>query len=339
MSKKLKPTKPKTIKGAYSDQSQAHEWSQKVTSQPVAFPPSPVKKEPPLLKPDVATDFTLNIPDMIYQELMCWVNMSQDEVSWFGSLKWDQKTKTFEVQNIRLLKQENDRTETTLEASDLAWVLHELKDDDYVHWWGHSHVKMDVSWSAQDMHTMRDIGRQGFVLATVFNQFEEMRTAYLQQVEVMGNKHDLFIDDIKTNVVRYLPATEVSRWEADFREKVTSLSEKRAKQWKQWRFPGPWDDDYGNVVDYSNNPGAYQPPPGECQDWYFEDTLYAKFATVEAFWDALEEIDLITGVSYYTTYMLPPTAGEEQFIEAMRADHKWHFERQPYLGGDDNGDK
>jgi len=178
-------------------------------------------KKETFLKERDATGFSLDIDPIIYEKIMTWVDASQYEVSWFGTLK--RVGNTFKVLDVHLLKQEVNQSETEIDDDALSELMFKLIKDNAegdLNWWGHSHVNMDVFWSGQDMHTIRDIGRRGWVLASVFNQRREIRTAFLQSVEVMGNKHDIFVDDIPTYVVPEIPSDLRKAWVSEYNDKV-----------------------------------------------------------------------------------------------------------------------
>lgn len=65
-----------------------------------------------------------------------------------------------------------------MDAASIAKAMYETRDDEGMfNFWWHSHVNMGVFWSGTDMDTIRQIGSQGFVVATVFNKKNEMLDA------------------------------------------------------------------------------------------------------------------------------------------------------------------
>lgn len=142
-------------------------------------------------------------------------------MSWFGTVVFDEKLKSFTIGKVVLLEQINNSIETEIDGLAISKAMYDLRDEPGdLRWWGHSHVDMPCYWSPQDMHTMRDLGREGWILATVFNQKNQFRSAYLQSVDVMGEQQDFFVDDIKTEFPRYLDKSLTDQWDAAYDEKV-----------------------------------------------------------------------------------------------------------------------
>ncbi len=282
-----------------------------------------------------ATDFTVHIPDEIYQQCMWWVNKSSDEVSWFGNVSFDQESKTFTVESVALLEQENTGGSTEMEASAIAKAMFELRDaPGEFKWWGHSHVKMGVFWSGTDMDTIRELGREGWILATVFNQKNEMRSAFLQSVDVLGNPHDIFVDNITTKHHRYLNTDLTREWDKQYAEKIkekpkviapigsnydwTNDPEGRLKNygWRNTGLPGEIDDD----IDYSNVKYSI----GEC---------YTKFYNCDPFFNALasraEDLDgLEDEIDFYSTWYETMASTERDFEEAIDNDIDTYLTKQ-----------
>ena len=174
---------------------------------PVVVTTGPAKAE--AAKPTraaVATDFKFIIPKDIYQKIMWWINKANFEVSGFGSLDWDKDTNTFTVRDAILLRQKVGPTSAEIDPAAMGKAMFMMKDQpNALKWHWHSHVNMGVFWSNDDMEIIRSLGQQGWIFASVFNKKEECKTAFLTQVEVFGRPHDLFVDDIKTTIMDYLP--------------------------------------------------------------------------------------------------------------------------------------
>src|SRR5690606_20505605 len=49
-----------------------------------------------------------------------------------------------------------------------------------------------------DMEIIRSLGQRGWILASVFNRKEEVRTAFLTTTQIFGRPHDVFVDEIPT---------------------------------------------------------------------------------------------------------------------------------------------
>ena len=82
-------------------------------------------------------------------------------------------------------------------------------------------MQMGVFWSGTDMDTIKQLGANGWILATVFNQKEEKRSAFLTKAESpLMKAHEIFVDDIPTDVVSFYPQTYFDEWNKEFEEKV-----------------------------------------------------------------------------------------------------------------------
>jgi len=158
----------------------------------------------------------LTIPRKIYQQLKFWVDKSNFEVSWLGTLLYDPKESQFIVNKIFLLDQENETAETTIKSEAICDLLYETKDEEGdLRWWGHSHVKMGVFWSGTDRKTMEELSQGGWFLSTVFNQKGEMRTAFNQ-----GGEMPMMIDNIETHIWDPVLVSEREEWDKQYKEKV-----------------------------------------------------------------------------------------------------------------------
>lgn len=150
-------------------------------------------------------------------EIMHYVDKATGEVSGLGRV---QKTTNGDlmVTKVYLLDQENTGSSTDLDEDAVAKLMYESREDEGdLNFWWHSHVNMGVFWSGTDMETIRQFGKNGYLLSTVFNKKNEHRTSYFQG----GNDFlpELFVDNIPTNF-SYLPSEEqYDEWEANFKAK------------------------------------------------------------------------------------------------------------------------
>lgn len=160
--------------------------------------PSKVYKQS-VTKPQVATDFKLTIPKDVHQKIMYWINKSNFEVSGFGSLDYDEKENEFRVRDVILLTQEVGPGSAEICPIALNRAMFQQKDEpNALKWHWHSHVNMEVFWSSDDHEVIRSLGQPGWIVASVFNKKEEIRSAFLTTVEVFGRKHDIFQDNLST---------------------------------------------------------------------------------------------------------------------------------------------
>lgn len=199
------------------------------------------------IKPEIrtlancATNFKLTIPDDIYQKIMYWLKKTTNEVSGFGSLEWDAQAATYTVKDVILLKQEVGRTSTEIDPVSLGKAMFQMKDEPMgLKWHWHTHPNMGVFWSGDDMEIIRSLGQQGWIIATVFNDKGEHKSAFYTKTQVMGTDHDIFRDDLPTEVVRFLPRTFFQALDEEY-DKCVSLVPK-------WIGPGVNTKVYGGPV-------------------------------------------------------------------------------------------
>lgn len=159
----------------------------------------------PTSKPNDASKMSLFIPRNIYDKVMYWVNKSRYEVSGFGSLEYDEKEHYFVVTDVILLKQKVGATSTEIEAEAMGKAMYRMRDNPGgLKWHWHSHVDMNVFWSSDDMEIIRSLGQQGWIVASVFNKKEEIKSAFYSTSTVLGKAHDVFFDDLDTQVYHNL---------------------------------------------------------------------------------------------------------------------------------------
>jgi len=186
--------------------------------------------------------FKLVIPDAVYQKVMWWVNKSRHEVSGFGSLDFDPKTSTFTVRDAILLKQEVGPTSTEIDAAALGKAMFEQRaEPNALKWHWHSHVDMNVFWSQDDRTLIKNLGSQGWIVATVFNKQEEMKSAFYGKVKAAFGEYDYeeetFLEDIECSVERFIAAEVYKPWDKEYDEKVaverisTAIT---ADDWSGW---------------------------------------------------------------------------------------------------------
>jgi hypothetical protein len=159
---------------------------------------------------------------------MFWVNRADAEVSGFGSLDYDEQTKTFTPREVILLKQTVSGSDTEMDASAIGKAMFLLRDEpNALKWHWHSHVRMGVFWSSTDMDLIRQLGSQGWLLASVFNQKEEVRTAFYETVQTVqtsfieAQRRECFIDEIPTTVILNRDPALVEAWIKEFDDNVT----------------------------------------------------------------------------------------------------------------------
>lgn len=169
-------------------------------------------------------DFSLIIPRDVMDKINWWMHKTNKEVSGFGSLEFDEITKTFKVKDAILLKQKVCAASAEIDSEALAKAMYEMREEPMgLKWHWHSHVNMGVFWSQDDRDLISSLGSRDWILATVFNYKEERRTAFMTTSRVMGCDHDLFIDDIPTSVTNYIQAELYEEWDKEYADKVSKV--------------------------------------------------------------------------------------------------------------------
>jgi hypothetical protein len=162
----------------------------------------------------------------VYQKVMHWVNKSQFEVSGLGLIKIENDG-VLRVVDAMILQQENTQTHTDISANAVNKAMFELRDSDgLLKWWWHSHVKMPVFWSGTDTTTMHEFGVQEYIIATVFNQKNEMRSAYYdgQGCITPWGAQPLFVDDLETKVDQAIDKSLIELWDKQYADNVKNLT-------------------------------------------------------------------------------------------------------------------
>jgi hypothetical protein len=159
----------------------------------------------------------VQIDEEVYAKVMHWINKAPGEVSGLGKVQLVDGI--FMVTSAILLKQENTSTTTEIDASAIGKAMFLLKDEPgHLNWWWHSHVNMGVFWSGTDIDAIKDIGKNGWCLATVFNKKEDVKSAYYQK----GSDFmpEVFADDIETEHTYIATEGEIEDWNSEYDENV-----------------------------------------------------------------------------------------------------------------------
>lgn len=190
----------------------------------------------------------INIPYQIYEKIMFWVDKADFEVSGFGKCLFDGKE--FQVVSAVLLKQEGGAAHTDIDAESLSRVQYQLREEPgQLKFWWHSHVDMPTFMSGTDRDTIRELGANGWALASVFNKKHESTNAISYKFVTPYGEERTYYDDKLELVVTYPALTEIEKEEfsKQFTENV-----KRSVTPILNSFP-----EYGNG--YSGVPTAYTP--------------------------------------------------------------------------------
>lgn len=151
-----------------------------------------------------------------YNEIMYYVNKSNVEISGMGKVELLEDGSMC-VTKIYLLDQENGPATTDIDADAMSQLLYETRmDAGNLNFWWHSHVNMAVFWSGTDIDTIHQFGKNGYLLATVFNKKNEYRTAYYQGQN--GFTPEIFVDDITTDFSDIVDPAKEKQWEENFKK-------------------------------------------------------------------------------------------------------------------------
>lgn len=175
---------------------------------------------------------------MVYFKIMHWVTKAgNDEISGFGSVV--KEDGVYRVVDAILLPQKNGRAHTEIDGADVGKAEFLLKDaDGEMRLWWHSHVKMGVFWSDTDTDTIKELGQHGWILATVFNQNWQHRSAVYY-----GKDIDIFVDELDTRHKFSLTEEMCEPWDEEFEKNVEAhkvihiggSAKKASKAFRQWR--------------------------------------------------------------------------------------------------------
>jgi len=200
------------------------------------------KKEVPemLINPDVKPEVHFNRE--VWDKIMFFVNRTNMECSGVGIVKIEKNV--LRVVDAIMVAQKNSMGDTELCSESLAKAMYHYQDNpDHMNFWWHSHHNMGVFWSGTDMEAIKQLGGHGWILASVFNKREEVRSAlayvHEKKVEtvtksyfkspfgevqstgesVVSNPDKLmFVDDLVTRLYRPQYSKEtLDAWEAEFK--------------------------------------------------------------------------------------------------------------------------
>lgn len=172
-----------------------------------------------------------------YAKIMNWVRRAKDfEVSGFG--KVIRGPGRLHVTDAFLLPQKNTGGTTVLDALGVSRAMYLRRDEPgTMNFWWHSHARMNAFFSGTDYDTIKELGGNGWLLATVFNAFAQTKTA------VYVTEPTQFItEDVPFSIAECaLPETVLEELEADYLVNVTEVPPKTSHyeggKWasKRWR--------------------------------------------------------------------------------------------------------
>lgn len=169
--------------------------------------------------------YNILLSELAHKKIMYWVNKCDKEVSGFGLVEYDQTKKCFYVTDAFLIEQEVTSSTTDIDEKGFAKLLYQTaKNKGDLNFWWHSHVNMSVFWSGTDMDTIKKLGSNGWIAASVFNKKDEVRSAcaYMASSALNNNKPELVVqDDIQTFIEQPLiDADFKAHLDKEFEEKV-----------------------------------------------------------------------------------------------------------------------
>lgn len=239
------------------------------------------------------TGFSIDIPEEHFEKLMFMCNegrKDRSEVSGYGCVQFDGKT--FTIGEPYMCKHLGNATETETDPAYHGKLMNKMfqehlkaKEDgielhpNKLHW--HTHPNMGAFWSATDKNLIRQLGSQGWMIFLVLNEQREIKGAFYQLVEVMGNKHEIFIEDVPVNILYEIDESKHTAWAAEFKEchekkqvwyppTTQTYLHGRVYSPSQRSFNAWGDGDTDEVDDYYNNRYGTPMPnvPSKQDSWY-----------------------------------------------------------------------
>lgn len=179
----------------------------------------------------------LQIDRSTYTKIMHWINKSSDEVSGFGRVTYHAETGVFQIHDAYLLEQTNGAAHTDIDGASLAKLMYKTKDEEgELKWWWHSHVNMAVFWSGTDTATIKELASQGWMLATVFNKKEEMRSALGYAETSVFGANIAIKDELDTYI---MDEVDEEAWDAEY---AANVKQKTYGSGYQGGFNRGWDE-------------------------------------------------------------------------------------------------
>lgn len=167
----------------------------------------------------------LYIPRTTHSKIMHWVNSSHLEVGGMGMVHYNKDENYFWIGDGYLLDQEVGAATTDIDAEAVGKLeMQVMGQPGNLNWWWHSHVNMSVFWSGTDRETITKYGRNGFMMATVFNKRNEMRSAICYKAQTDFGESIVFVDELETIVYDAVDPVEVEKWTQEFKAKVREKS-------------------------------------------------------------------------------------------------------------------
>lgn len=205
----------------------------------------------------------LQAPPMVYMtrdafsRMWHFVDIANEEVGWLGSVQLT-RLGNFLIDEVFLLEQEVSAAQTEISENGIAQLVQELietRDDgidvaNRIHFWGHSHVRMDTNPSQQDEDQMRHFQQNEcpWFIRGILNKLGRMQ-------------FDIFLWDAGVKIIdapwaiwdEFVDQTRRGAIEAEFKAKVAkrayarySSSSKYSDVWEYYAENYPRSS--GNVI-------------------------------------------------------------------------------------------
>jgi hypothetical protein len=130
------------------------------------------------------------VDPILWSEIMYMVHQSKVEISFMCDV-----TTVNDMPYVfrwYLPEQKNSGSSTEMCPKSLGSIP--IPEHGYTNVWIHSHVQMGVFWSSTDMDTIKQLGKNGYVISIVVNQKDEYKCSYYQAGD--GFYPPVFQDDI-----------------------------------------------------------------------------------------------------------------------------------------------
>jgi len=181
-------------------------------------------------------NLTTSIAFFAYSKIMHWVHQAGDyEVSGFGKVL--RSGTHLHVIDAFLLKQRNTEGSTVLDAADTARAMYRTREEpgDFNFWW-HSHANMEAFWSKTDYDAIKELGGNGWLLATVFNARRETQTAlYVNQPVEFLTEH------LRLEVIHPILDSDTQAFlNQQYKENVTHIVPVKRTENRDWEYQEKW---------------------------------------------------------------------------------------------------
>ncbi len=170
-----------------------------------------------------------------HAKIMHWVHKGgSKECSGFGMVKKEKNH--LHVYDAFMLPQENSGGATEIEPSAIAKELYNRRSEDgEMNFWWHSHHSMDAYMSQTDVDTINELGGNGWLVASVFNNKGKHHTVLFTKEPV-----EMYLDtrlDILSPALSEEGTKDANKmWDECNKEKVYQSNYNSNRDWKDWEW-------------------------------------------------------------------------------------------------------